>query len=103
MIIDSEILHRKAYYQTFAFIGLTVSEELYKTLTGYFTINAFQKLISHFKLDLIPEDLVQAKRKRYVEFSENDPHLHLVEDVEYLIKYLLKKTGIGFFFGNREY
>ncbi len=88
VIIDSEALHKKAYYQTFESIGVAVSEELYKTLTGSSTINAFQKLVAHFKLDLNPEDLVQDKRRRYVEFFENDPNLHLVHGVEELIKHL---------------
>ena len=88
VIIDSEEIHKKAYYETFNSIGVNVSDELYKTLTGSSTINAFQKLIHHFKLNLNPEDLVLDKRKRYVNFFENDPTLHLVKGVEDLIKHL---------------
>ncbi|WP_334057766.1 HAD family hydrolase [Polaribacter sp. P097] len=88
VIIDSEEIHKKAYYETFNSIGVNVSDELYKTLTGSSTINAFQKLVYHFKLDLNPEDLVLDKRKRYVNFFENDPTLHLVKGVEDLIKHL---------------
>jgi len=88
VIIDSEELHKKAYYQTFESIGVDVTDELYKTLTGSSTINAFQKLVTHFHLDINPEELVQNKRKRYVEFFENDPTLHLVHGVEGLIKRL---------------
>ena len=33
-------------------------------------------------LELNPEDLVLAKRKRYVNYFENDPNLHLVDGVE---------------------
>lgn len=91
VIIDSEELHKKAYYQTFESIGVRVSDELYKTLTGSSTINAFQKLVAHFGLDLDPEELVQNKRSRYVEFFENDPTLHLVDGVEDLIKQLYAK------------
>ena len=91
VIIDSEELHKKAYYETFEFIGVDVSDELYKTLTGSSTINAFQKLVAHFQLDLNPEDLVLEKRRRYVNFFENDPDLHLVRGVESLIKYLYGK------------
>jgi HAD superfamily hydrolase (TIGR01509 family) len=87
VIIDSEEIHKKAYYETFISIGVDVSEELYKTLTGSSTINAFQKLVKHFKLELDPEDLVLNKRKRYVNFFENDPTLHLVNGVEELIKH----------------
>ena len=91
VIIDSEEIHKKAYYETFISIGVDVSEELYKTLTGSSTINAFQKLVAHFELDLDPEELVLNKRKRYVNFFENDPTLHLVKGVENLIKHCYKK------------
>lgn len=91
VIIDSELLHKKAYYETFKSLGVEVSEGLYKTFTGSSTMNAFQKLVAHFKLDEDPNDLVLQKRKRYVDFFENDPTLHLVNGVEDLIKYLYKK------------
>ena len=91
VIIDSEEIHKKAYYETFISLGLEVSEKVYKTLTGSSTINAFQRLIAHFHLDLNPEELVLDKRKRYVNFFENDPQLHLVDGVEEIIKYFHKK------------
>jgi beta-phosphoglucomutase len=91
VIIDSEEIHKKAYYETFASIGVDVSDDLYKTFTGSSTINTFQKLISHFNLSLNAQDLVLAKRKRYVNFFENDPTLHLVKGVEELIKYCYDK------------
>lgn len=87
VIIDSEEIHKKAYYETFNFVGVDVSENLYKTFTGSSTINAFQKLVAHFSLHHNPEDLVLYKRARYVNFFENDPTLHLVKGVESLIKH----------------
>ena len=91
VIIDSELLHKKAYYETFVSLGLEVSEELYKTLTGSSTINAFQRLVAHFDLEEDPNELVLQKRKRYVDFFENDPTLHLVNGVEDIIKYFYSK------------
>jgi beta-phosphoglucomutase len=91
VIIDSEEIHKKAYYETFEAIGVLVSDALYKTLTGSSTINAFQRLVAHFKLDLNPEELVLEKRKRYISFFENDPNLQLVSGVEDSIKYLYNK------------
>ena len=91
VIIDSEEIHKKAYYETFTSIGVNVSDDLYKTFTGSSTINAFQKLVAHFKLDLDPEELVLNKRKRYVNFFENDPKLHLVKGVEELVKHCYDK------------
>lgn len=91
VIIDSELLHKKAYYETFVSLGLDVSEELYKSMTGSSTINVFQKLIEHFQLDNDASQLVLDKRRRFVEYFENDPTLHLVSGVEDLIKYLYDK------------
>ncbi|MEE9407382.1 MAG: HAD family phosphatase [Polaribacter sp.] len=87
VIIDSEEIHKKAYYETFNSLGVNVSDELYKSFTGSSTINAFQRLVAHFKLDNNPEELVLVKRKRYVNFFENDPKLHLVLGVEEIIKH----------------
>lgn len=86
VIIDSEEIHKKAYYETFEAIGVKVSDELYKTLTGSSTLNAFQKLVNHFGLKNNPQELVLAKRKRYVSYFENDENLHLVTGIEELIK-----------------
>ena len=91
VIIDSEILHKKAYYETFDALGLDVSDKLYKTLTGSSTINAFQKLIVHFNLNVDPNELVLQKRERYVNYFENDTTLHLVNGVEDIINYFYKK------------
>jgi HAD superfamily hydrolase (TIGR01509 family) len=91
VIIDSEEIHKKAYYETFTSLGLEVSEELYKTLTGSSTINAFQKLIAHFKLEEDANELVLQKRKRYINFFENDTDLHLVKGAKEIIHYFYNK------------
>ena len=92
VIINSEEIHKKAYYETFNSLGVEVSEELYKTMTGSSTINAFQKLVNHFNLNDIPEELVLQKRKRYVNYFENDPTLALVHGVKELIQFLNKQN-----------
>ena len=91
VIIDSEEIHKKAYYETFNTLNIEVSDTLYKSFTGSSTINAFQRLVAHFDLKNNPEELVLDKRKRYVNFFENDPNLHLVAGVEEIIKYFYKK------------
>ena len=88
VIIDSESLHKKAYFETFKSLGLEVSEALYSSLTGSSTINAFEKLIAHFNLNADVNALVLQKRKKYVNLFENDPTLKLIDGVEELIKYL---------------
>ncbi|WP_442265994.1 HAD family hydrolase [Tenacibaculum sp. ZS6-P6] len=91
VIIDSEELHKKAYYQVFESLNLEVNETLYTSFTGSSTLNAFQKLVAHFNLNEQPEDLVLNKRKRYVDFFETDPNLKLIDGVEDLIKYFYSK------------
>jgi beta-phosphoglucomutase len=91
VIIDSEELHKKAYYETFNSLNVEVSDTLYKSFTGSSTINAFQRLVTHFNLEHHPTALVLDKRKRYVNFFENDPNLHLVAGVEEIIRYLYEK------------
>ena len=91
VIIDSEEIHKKAYYETFNTLNIEVSDTLYKSFTGSSTINAFQRLVAHFNLKNDPKELVLDKRKRYVNFFENDPNLHLVTGVEEIIKYFYKK------------
>ena len=91
VIIDSEEIHKKAYYETFNALNVEVSDTLYKSFTGSSTINAFQRLVAHFNLKNDPEKLVLDKRRRYVNFFENDPNLNLVAGVEEIIKYFYKK------------
>lgn len=92
VIIDSEEIHKKAYYKTFNSLGVDVSESLYKSFTGSSTLNAFQKLVTHFNLSESPEELVLQKRKTYVHFFENDPTLSLVKGVKEIIMYLHSKN-----------
>jgi beta-phosphoglucomutase len=91
VIIDSEYLHRRAYYETFDSLGLEVSKDLYKSFTGSSTINAFQKLVVHFNLKDDHYELLLKKRNLYVSYFENDPTLQLVKGVEEIIKYLFNK------------
>jgi len=91
VIIDSEYLHKKAYFETFESLGLDISEELYKSLTGASTLNVFQKLVANFSLDEDPNELVMQKRKRYIDYFENDPTLQLVDGVEKIIQYFYDK------------
>ncbi len=91
VIIDSEPLHKKAYFEVFDALQIKVDETLYASLTGTSTIDSFKKLIQHFNLDETPENLSKIKRKIYVNYFENDPNLQLIDGVEDIIKYFYKK------------
>ena len=87
VLVNTEPLHKKAYFKTFDFLNLDVSHELYHSLTGSSTINAFQKLISHFNLNLNPEELVLQKRAYFNKSFTTDSDLKLLDGVEDIIKY----------------
>jgi len=86
VIVDTEPLHHKAYYQMFDTIGIAVSPKLYQSFTGQSTINICKRLCEHFKLSEAPETLVQLKRNNFNRLFVNDPSLTLIDGVLVLIK-----------------
>ncbi|WP_290699768.1 HAD family phosphatase [Lacinutrix sp.] len=86
VIVDTEPLHKKAYFLMFNAFKIDVSLELYESFTGQSTINICKKLCDIFKLDNAPEDLVKSKRKYFLGLFENDPSLQLIDGVLELIK-----------------
>lgn len=87
VIVNTEPLHKKAYFKTFNALNLAVSEKLYHSLTGSSTLNAFQKLANHFNLSLNPEELVLQKRAFFNELFTSDPDIELLGGVENIIQY----------------
>lgn len=92
VIVNTEPLHKKAYYLTFNELNLTVTDELYHSLTGTSTLNAFQKLVTHFKLKNNPKDLVKIKRRFFNRLFTNDPTLKLIDGAAAIIKYFYNKN-----------
>lgn len=86
VIVDTEPLHRKAYFKMFNDVNIVVDENLYASFTGQSTINICRRLVDHFKLKETPEYLVSLKRKHYKYLFENDDELRLIEGVLDLIK-----------------
>jgi len=86
VIVDTEPLHCKAYYQMFDAVNIDVSVELYASFTGQSTISICRKLCSHFNLSEPPETLVALKRKFFKTIFETDKDLHLIEGVFDVIK-----------------
>ena len=88
VIVDTEPLHRKAYYQMFSDVNIDVNGDLYESFTGQSTINICKRLVDHFNLNDTPEYLVSLKRKHYKIFFENGD-LQLIDGVLDRIKLLL--------------
>ena len=60
VIVDTEPLHRKAYFKMFDEMNLPVSEALYTSFTGQSTLEICQTLVSNFSLTQTPQSLVNA-------------------------------------------
>lgn len=86
VIVDTEPLHCKAYYQMFDAVNITVTDELYESFTGQSTINICRQLCQLFNLSQTPETLVQLKRNFFKELFFNDDGLTLIDGVLELIK-----------------
>lgn len=82
VIVNSEPLHRKAYYRMFSEFGINVSDKMYDTFTGQATLPICQKLCQEFDLAVKPEVLVQRKRLYFKTLFENDTALELIPGVQ---------------------
>lgn len=86
VIVDTEPVHRYAYFQQFSELQIEVTEEMFTTFTGYSTRNTFQKVKDIFQLQHDVEDMIQRKRTIFNDAFDNKEDLELLEGVEDLIK-----------------
>ena len=88
VIVDTEPVHRYAYFKQFAELNIDVTEEMYASCTGLSTRNTFQKLKEVFTIELEVEDLIQRKRTIFNDAFDSKADLELLDGVEVLIKNL---------------
>lgn len=86
VIVDTEPLHRKAYYKTFENLGIEVSEDFYSTFTGASTQKVCESLIEKFHLKETSEEITQTKRKYFKYLFDHDPEFDLIPGVLPLIQ-----------------
>lgn len=86
VIVNTEPLHRKAYFKMFDDVNIEVPEELYASFTGQSTAAICKTLIRHFHLNLGFETLVELKRDHFRNLFETDTSLDLLDGVLDLIK-----------------
>ncbi|MHA7608213.1 HAD family phosphatase [Elizabethkingia meningoseptica] len=86
VIVDTEPLHRKAYFKMFEEFGIDVTEELFNTFTGKTTLSVCNELIKHFNLGLTPQELIEKKRSHFKYLFGNDPDFDLIPGVRKLIE-----------------
>lgn len=88
VIVDTEPVHRYAYFKHFDELNVLVTDEMFATYTGNSTRNVFQKLKTTFEIDAEVEDLIQRKRAIFNDAFDTKEDLCLIEGVENLIKNL---------------
>ena len=88
VIVDTEPVHRYAYFQHFSELNIDVSEELFTSFTGNSTRNVFQRVNTIFNLNADVEELILRKRTIFNDAFDHKEDLELLEGVENLIKNL---------------
>ena len=86
VIVDTEPLHHKAYYNMFTDFKIDVNASMYDSFTGQSTLNICKILCEHFSLKTHPNELVERKRFHFKDLFFNDSSLSLVDGVLDLIK-----------------
>lgn len=86
VIVDTEPVHRYAYFKHFDELNIAVTEEMYTSFTGLSTRNTFQKLKDQFVIGNEVEDLILRKRFLFNDAFDTKDDLELLEGVENLIK-----------------
>lgn len=88
VIVDTEPVHRYAYFQHFDELNIVVTEEMFTSFTGNSTRNVFQRVKEQFGLEHEVEDLIQRKRAIFNDAFDTKEDLELLEGVKKLIKEL---------------
>ena len=86
VIVDTEPVHRFAYFQHFSELNIEVTEEMFTSFTGNSTRNVFQRVKTIFNLDEDVEELILRKRSLFNDAFDYKEDLELLEGVEKLIK-----------------
>ncbi|UOQ77961.1 HAD family hydrolase [Hymenobacter sp. 5516J-16] len=86
VIVDTEPVHRYAYFSHFRELGIAVSDAEYATFTGRSTKNVYQHLKDKHHLGQPVEELVMMKREFFNRAFDEKPDLDLLEGVRTLIE-----------------
>ena len=93
VIVDTEPLHRKAYFKTFEDLGIEVSDDLYNLFTGNSTKKVCETLISRFGLRQTIEEISEMKRRYFKHFFDTDDDFRLLPNIYQLFE-AYQKAGI---------
>lgn len=86
VIVDTEPLHREAYYAMFEEMEIPITDALYESFTGQATLAICNTLVSEYRLSVPPETLVANKRKHFKRLFDTGNQLQLIDGVWELIR-----------------
>lgn len=87
VIVDTEPLHRKAYFGMFDHYKIPVDDQIFSTFTGRTTDSVCEELIATFGIKAKKEDLINKKREIFKTLFDNDPEFNLIAGVKDLIQH----------------
>ncbi|OWP61986.1 ABC transporter ATP-binding protein [Hymenobacter amundsenii] len=85
VIVDTEPVHRYAYFRHFEELGISVTDAEYAAFTGRSTRNVYQHLKDRHDLPQPTQELVLAKREFFNRAFDEKPDLDLLDGVRHLI------------------
>ncbi|WP_243406383.1 HAD family hydrolase [Siphonobacter curvatus] len=86
VIVDTEPVHRYAFFKHFDELGLHITDEEYATFTGLSTRNVYQKLNEAYNLGEDIESFVLRKRAIFNDAFDEKEDLDLLDGVRTLIE-----------------
>ena len=86
VVIDTEPIHRNAFFTHFEELGIHVPDDLYATFLGSSTRNMYQRIKRTFELQGDVEDLMKRKRELFNKQFDEDASLDLLPGARRLIQ-----------------
>ena len=86
VIVDTEPVHRYAFFRHFEELGINVSDEEYASFTGSSTKNVYQHLKEQYALTDSVDELMARKREFFNRAFDEKPDLELLPGVRQLIE-----------------
>ncbi|MDQ1086116.1 HAD family phosphatase [Siphonobacter sp. SORGH_AS_1065] len=86
VIVDTEPVHRYAFFKHFNELGIQITDEEYSTFTGLSTRNVYQGLKAKYNLADEVEAMIQRKRSIFNDAFDEKEDLDLLEGVRTLIE-----------------
>lgn len=87
VIVDTEPIHKKAYFRMFENFGAAVSEEQYASFAGASTRKVCNSVKNRFDLNVQVEEMESVKRTYFKKLFYNDADFDMVSGVKKLIEH----------------